>query len=117
MQPLPPDIITSVFDRAYTGFRSAAAQLGTPASAKLLQQAAHDTYQGIPSLRMTAPRDLVGQLCTRLDDAAAAANVLAKQIAAAPDPARYAGQVDVVTGWARLVDNAAGAIRPMPVTG
>lgn len=115
MQPLPASTITSVFTDSAASFTRAAAALGTTGSAADLTAGARSAYQGIPSLLMTTARDSGSrQLATQLEDAAAAALALSKQIAAAPQGSDFAAQRDAVRGWALLAESAAALAEPAP---
>jgi hypothetical protein len=114
MQPLPGSITTKLlFDSADT-FQAAAASLGSAESATSLARAASLAYQGIPSLLMTTTRDSGSrELAQQLRDAAAAAQQLATEIAAAPAGTDFSARRDAVLGWAKLAANA-GFLVPEP---
>lgn len=111
MQPLPAPITTKLLSDSASGFEHAAGALGSADSASTLVRAASLAYQGIPSLLMTTMRDSGSrELATELRDAAAAAQLLAKEILAAPAGTDFSGRRDAVLGWSRIAANAAALL-------
>ena len=111
MQPLPPDIIADSFSQAERLFASAATDLGSPDSAGNLRLGAQKLYSGIPSLRMTMPREAVGPLATALEQAAAGAIDLSKVIEQNPGD-RPPEELAAVNAWRDLAGAAAMASLP-----
>jgi hypothetical protein len=113
MQPLPPNVTTSILFDAANGFQAAAGKLGTADAATALDAAARSAYQGIPSLRMNTSRDSGSrEVATALREAADAAMLLVKEMRSAPVGTDFTSHRDAVLGWARLAADAAFLVEP-----
>lgn len=113
MQPLPPNLTTSILFDAAQGFQSAAGRLDSVAAASALDAAARTAYQGIPSLRMNTTRDSGSRdVATALTAAADAAMALAKEMRTARSGTDFSAHRETVLGWANLATDAAFLVEP-----
>lgn len=113
MQPLPPNVTTSILFDAANGFQAASRQLGGADAASTLDAAARSAYQGIPSLRMNTMRDSGSrEVATALSAAADAAMALAKEMRTAPTGTDFSAHREAVLGWANLAADAAFLVEP-----
>lgn len=116
MQPLPPNVTTSILFDAANGFQAAAGKLGSADAASALDAAARSAYQGIPSLRMNTMRDSGSrEVATALTAAADAAMALAKEMRTAPTGTDFSAHREAVLGWANLAADAAFLVEPATI--